>query len=73
MVFLIPSYYAGWIKGEYYFEEKMAFVNCYSLTHGTECLFPPPFHGMPAAYLPRLIQRALMVVCAGCVRDTHKN
>ena len=50
MVFLIPSYYAGWIKGEYYFEEKMAFVNCYSLTHGTECLFPPPFHGMPAAF-----------------------
>ena len=50
MIFLIPSYYAGWMKGEYYFEEKMAYVNCYSLTHGTECLYPPPFHGMAPAF-----------------------
>jgi len=50
MIFLIPSYYAGWIKGEYYFDEKMAYVNCYSLTHGTECLYPPPFHGMAPAF-----------------------
>ena len=50
MIFLIPSYYAGWVKGEYYFEEKMAYANCYSLTHGTECLYPPPFHGMQPAF-----------------------
>ena len=50
MILLIPSYYAGWMKGEYYFEEKMAYVHCYSLTHGTECLDPPPFHGMPPAF-----------------------
>tara|TARA_Y100000310_G_C20644620_1_gene795853 strand:+ start:202 stop:1548 length:1347 start_codon:yes stop_codon:yes gene_type:complete len=50
MIFLIPSYYASWVKGEYYFEEKMAYANCYSLTHGTECLYPPPFHGMAAAF-----------------------
>ena len=50
MIFLIPSYYAGWEKGEYYFNQKMAYVNCYSLTHGTECLYPPPFHGMAPAF-----------------------
>ena len=49
-MFLIPSYYAGWMKGEYYFDEKMAYVNCYSLTHGTECLNPLPFHGMEPAF-----------------------
>tara|TARA_B100001179_G_C18589188_1_gene403791 strand:+ start:109 stop:1905 length:1797 start_codon:yes stop_codon:yes gene_type:complete len=50
MIFLIPSYYAGWVKGDYYFQEKMAYVNCYSLTHGSECLIAPPFHGMAPAF-----------------------
>ena len=49
MIFLIPSYYAGWVKGDYYFQEKMAYANCYSLTHGSECLIAPPFHGMEPA------------------------
>ena len=50
MVFLIPSYYDSWIKAEYYYDVKKAYVDCYSLTHGTECLdwteysrFPHPF------------------------------
>ena len=50
MVFLIPSYYDSWVKAEYYYDVKNAYVDCYSLTHGTECLdwteysrFPHPF------------------------------
>ena len=51
MVFLVPSYYASWIKGEYYYDVKNAYVDCYSLTHGTECWewpdhlsgYTPPF------------------------------
>ena len=31
MIFLIPSYYNGWWKGDYYYNEKTEFVNCYSL------------------------------------------
>ena len=38
MVFLIPSYYDSWVKAEYYYDVKNAYVDCYSLTHGTECL-----------------------------------
>lgn len=54
MIFLIPSYYAGWEKGEYYFDQKMAYVNCYSLSHGTECLYPPPvISGMMAPAFER--------------------
>ena len=50
MVFLIPSYYASWVKAEHYYDVKNEYVDCYSLTHGTECLdwteysrFPHPF------------------------------
>ena len=50
MVFLIPSYYASWVKAEHYYDVKNVYVDCYSLTHGTECLdwteysrFPHPF------------------------------
>ena len=50
MVFLIPSYYASWVKAEHYYDVKTVYVDCYSLTHGTECLdwtehsrFPHPF------------------------------
>ena len=54
MIFLIPSYYAGWEKGEYYFDQKMVYVNCYSLSHGTECLYPPPvISGMMAPAFER--------------------
>ena len=38
MIFLIPSYYAGWEKAEHYYEQKSLNQNCYSLTHGNECL-----------------------------------
>jgi len=38
MILLIPSYYAGWWRGNYYYEEKSEFVNCFSLTHGAECV-----------------------------------
>ena len=38
MIFLIPSYYASWDKGDHYYELKNAYVDCYSLTHGMECL-----------------------------------
>ena len=37
MIFLVPSYYASWDKGEYYYDAKNVYVNCYSLTHGIEC------------------------------------
>ena len=49
-IFLIPSYYASWEKGEYYYNEKLFYVNCYSLSHGSECLERPPFHGMGLAF-----------------------
>ena len=38
MIFLVPSYYASWDKGEYYYDVKNVYVNCYSLTHGMECI-----------------------------------
>ena len=37
-IFLIPSYYASWEKGEYYHNQKLFYVDCYSLSHGSECL-----------------------------------
>tara|TARA_B110000014_G_C19784857_1_gene407956 strand:- start:30 stop:656 length:627 start_codon:yes stop_codon:yes gene_type:complete len=36
MIFLIPSYYNGWWKGDYYFEQKTEYVNCYSLQQNWE-------------------------------------
>ena len=38
MIFLIPSYYAGWEKAEHYYDQKLLNQNCYSLSHGNECL-----------------------------------
>ena len=38
MLLLIPSYYSGWERGEYYFNEKMDFVNCFTLSPNTNCL-----------------------------------
>ena len=47
MIFLIPSYYASWYKGDYYYEQKLSHVNCYSLTHGSECLKSIPTSSGP--------------------------
>ena len=38
MLLLIPSYYSGWERGEYYFNEKMDFVNCFTLSPNSNCL-----------------------------------
>jgi hypothetical protein len=38
IILLVPSYYAGWWRGEYYYAEKLEFINCFSLTHGAECV-----------------------------------
>ncbi len=38
MICLIPSYYAGWEKAEHYYAQKSLNQNCYSLSHGNECL-----------------------------------
>ena len=38
MIMLLPSYYSGWQRGEYYFDEKMDFVNCFSLNPDSHCL-----------------------------------
>ena len=48
MLFLVPSYYASWDKGEHYYDLKNAYIDCYSLTHGTECLKAPEFSGTNA-------------------------
>jgi len=37
MILLIPSYYAGWQRGEYYFEEKTRFISCFSLKPDQSC------------------------------------
>jgi hypothetical protein len=38
MLLLVPSYYSGWERGEHYFNEKMDFVNCFSLSPNPNCL-----------------------------------
>ena len=42
MILLIPSYYAGWQRGEYYYDEKTQFVSCFSLNPDQYCqeLYP---------------------------------
>ena len=37
MVLLIPSYYAGWQRGEHYFNEKTEYVSCFSLKTAESC------------------------------------
>ena len=37
MILLVPSYYAGWQRGEYYMIEKEEYANCYSLSPDMEC------------------------------------
>ena len=38
MLLLVPSYYSGWERGAYYFNEKMDFVNCFTLFPNPICL-----------------------------------
>ena len=40
MILLIPSYYAGWSRGEHYYELKTDYVNCYSLSPKLDCIKP---------------------------------
>ena len=38
VILLVPSYYAGWIRGDHYFETKTNIMNCYSLSNTPNCL-----------------------------------
>ena len=40
MILLIPSYYAGWLRGEHYLQLKTEDANCYSLSPELECINP---------------------------------
>ena len=40
MILLIPSYYAGWLRGEHYFQLKTEYANCYSLSPKLDCIKP---------------------------------
>ena len=35
---LIPSYYSGWQRGEYYYEEKNEFLSCFTSSPSLSCL-----------------------------------
>ena len=52
MVLLVPSYYSGWQRGEYYSQEKTDFVNCFSLSPKIDCL--DKYHTYPEDYLPMI-------------------
>ena len=43
-ILLVPSYYAGWIRGDHYFETKSDIMNCYSLSNTPNCLKPDDGH-----------------------------
>jgi hypothetical protein len=36
-ILLVPSYYAGWSRGEYYFNEKLDYLNCFTLSASVKC------------------------------------
>ena len=38
MVLLIPSYYAGWQRADYYFEQRMIDLNCFSPKPDQKCI-----------------------------------
>ena len=40
MILLVPSYYAGWLRGEHYFQLKTEYANCYSLSPKLDCIKP---------------------------------
>ncbi len=44
MILLVPSYYSGWQRGEYYFNEKSEFVTCFSLHPDKKCLEVGPLN-----------------------------
>ena len=52
MIILIPSYYSGWERGQYYFDEKTEFVNCFSLSPQIDCLEKYPTYS--DNYLPMI-------------------
>lgn len=37
MILLVPSYYSGWQRGEYYYDEKTRYVSCFSLNPAQSC------------------------------------
>jgi len=37
MILLVPSYYSGWQRGQYYFDEKSEVLSCYSLFVNEKC------------------------------------
>jgi len=41
MILLIPSYYSGWERAEYYFEQRMIDLNCFSLIPDQKCIDVP--------------------------------
>ena len=41
MILLIPSYYAGWLRGDHYFQLKTEYANCYSLSPELDCIKKP--------------------------------
>ena len=39
-ILLVPSYYAGWIRGDNYYDSKLYIMNCYSLSNNPNCIKP---------------------------------
>ena len=39
-ILLIPSYYAGWVRADHYFQTKLRTMECYSLSNDPNCLKP---------------------------------
>ena len=37
-IFLVPSYYAGWTRADHYFEKKLDFMECHSLSNNPACI-----------------------------------
>ena len=37
-ILLVPSYYAGWTRADHYFEKKLDFMECYSLSNSLACI-----------------------------------
>lgn len=48
MMLLVPSYYSGWIRGDHYYQQKLEYVECYSLSHDSNCLGPHSHGASPA-------------------------
>ena len=38
MILLVPSYYSGWWRGDYYLEEKSQYLECFTLSHTEKCI-----------------------------------